>query len=153
MSLDHDGVRGAHAECAWDLFAMTIRSITPNCRLRLRSMKRSLTFLASGRAWAGAVPGRRGPTWYMVAAGWTYQFILELLLGLRLEADTLHLPRAYPRCATGIARLTADDVMVPRRAIPMLDDRRQQAVKVRTRSARFRPVGRSENQSYRKRSS
>ncbi len=41
-----------------------------------------------------AVPphtGRGGWSWYTGAAGWMYQLVLESLLGLRREGDTLHL--------------------------------------------------------------
>jgi cyclic beta-1,2-glucan synthetase len=50
-----------------------------------------------------AVPphtGRGGWTWYTGSAGWMYQLILESLLGLRRERDTLSfrpcLPEAWP---------------------------------------------------------
>jgi len=40
--------------------------------------------------------GRGGWTWYTGAAGWMYQLIVDTLLGLRLEADWLHITPAIP---------------------------------------------------------
>ena len=46
--------------------------------------------------------GRGGWSWYTGSAGWTYRLILESLLGLRREADQLHLnpclPPEWPGC-------------------------------------------------------
>lgn len=46
----------------------------------------------------GAPPhtGRGGWTWYTGAAGWMARLVLETLLGLRLEADRLHLSPCLP---------------------------------------------------------
>ena len=40
--------------------------------------------------------GRGGWTWYTGSAGWMYQFILESLLGLKVEADKLHFVPCAP---------------------------------------------------------
>ncbi len=40
--------------------------------------------------------GRGGWSWYTGSAGWMYRLILESLLGLRLEGDTLHLAPCLP---------------------------------------------------------
>ena len=40
--------------------------------------------------------GRGGWTWYTGSAGWMYRLILESLLGLRLEVDTLHVAPCLP---------------------------------------------------------
>jgi cellobiose phosphorylase len=40
--------------------------------------------------------GRGGWSWYTGAAGWTYRLIVESLLGLRLEGETLHLAPCLP---------------------------------------------------------
>jgi cyclic beta-1,2-glucan synthetase len=40
--------------------------------------------------------GRGGWTWYTGSAGWTYRLIVESLLGLRLEVDTLHFAPCFP---------------------------------------------------------
>lgn len=54
--------------------------------------------------------GRGGWSWYTGSAGWMYRLIMESLLGLRLEADRLHLTPCLPadwrgsRSTTAIAR-------------------------------------------------
>jgi cyclic beta-1,2-glucan synthetase len=40
--------------------------------------------------------GRGGWTWYTGLAGWMYRLIVESLLGLRLEVDTLHVVPCLP---------------------------------------------------------
>jgi cellobiose phosphorylase len=40
--------------------------------------------------------GRGGWTWYTGSAGWMYRLILESILGLRLDVDTLHLTPCIP---------------------------------------------------------
>ena len=40
--------------------------------------------------------GRGGWTWYTGSAGWMYRLILESILGLRLEVDTLHFAPCLP---------------------------------------------------------
>lgn len=40
--------------------------------------------------------GRGGWTWYTGSAGWMYRLILESLLGVRLEVDTLHFSPCLP---------------------------------------------------------
>jgi cyclic beta-1,2-glucan synthetase len=103
-----------------------------------------------------AVPphiGRGGWTWYTGSAGWMYRLILESLLGLRLETDTLHFAPCVPgewgsfkvhyrfretvyhitvvqsrdRSAAGVV---VDGVAQPDRAIPLLDDHREHSVEV-----------------------
>src|SRR3546814_15087254 len=56
--------------------------------------------------------GRGGWTWYTGPAGWMYRLVLESLLGLRLEGDTLHLSPCippdwpgYPTCYRFLATL------------------------------------------------
>ncbi len=40
--------------------------------------------------------GRGGWTWYTGSAGWMYRLIVESLLGLKLEADKLHIAPCMP---------------------------------------------------------
>jgi cellobiose phosphorylase len=40
--------------------------------------------------------GRGGWTWYSGSAGWMYRLVVESLLGLRLEADRLHIEPCLP---------------------------------------------------------
>jgi cellobiose phosphorylase len=102
--------------------------------------------------------GRGGWTWYTGSAGWLYRLIVESLLGLRLEADTLHvapcLPADWPGFALhyryretvyhiavtqrpagrGETRVTVDGVERPDPAIPLVDDRQEHTVEVRYRA-------------------
>ena len=98
--------------------------------------------------------GRGGWTWYTGSAGWMYQFIVESLLGLRLEAGQLHVApcvpahwksfeviyryrkTAYhitvlPHTTEGKARVTIDGVERPGPAIPLVDDRQPHSVEIR----------------------
>jgi len=45
---------------------------------------------------AGPHTGRGGWSWYTGAAGWMYRLLVETLLGVRLEADLLHLAPRIP---------------------------------------------------------
>ena len=99
--------------------------------------------------------GRGGWTWYTGSAGWMYRFILESLLGLSLEGDTLHVSPCVPADWTsftvryrfretvyhitvlqtsvqdGGPRLTVDGVDLPGPSFRLVDDRRSHAVEVR----------------------
>ncbi len=106
--------------------------------------------------------GRGGWTWYTGSAGWLYRLVAESLLGLRREADRLHIAPCVPAEWPGytityrfgetqyriaVERL-ADAGDVPRcfisvdgidmgdRGIPLVDDRLEHAVDVRFSPAR-----------------
>ncbi|GAB6040390.1 GH36-type glycosyl hydrolase domain-containing protein [Endothiovibrio diazotrophicus] len=102
--------------------------------------------------------GRGGWSWYTGSAGWMYRLVLESLLGLRLEADRLHLapclPAHWPGLTIhyryretvyhiaitqtpaagegrgGVVRVTVDGVGQPGATIALVDDRREHAVAV-----------------------
>jgi len=102
--------------------------------------------------------GRGGWSWYTGSAGWMYRLIMESLLGLRLEADQLHLAPCLPAAwsgfkihyryretvyhiavtQTGVAdagtsigvRVTVDGVEQHDRIIPLVDDQREHWVEV-----------------------
>jgi cellobiose phosphorylase len=102
--------------------------------------------------------GRGGWSWYTGSAGWMYRLIMESLLGLRLEADRLHLEPCLPAdwpdfkihyryretvyhiavTQTGVAdagtstgvRVTVDGVEQHDRIIPLVDDQREHWVEV-----------------------
>jgi cyclic beta-1,2-glucan glucanotransferase len=106
--------------------------------------------------------GRGGWSWYTGSAGWMYRLIVESLLGLRLDADKLHLAPCLPadwpafkvhyrhretvyhiavtqtRAAggedTGVTSVTVDGVGQPDKAIRLVDDRREHAVEVGVRT-------------------
>ncbi|MEZ5586504.1 MAG: glucoamylase family protein [Sedimenticolaceae bacterium] len=106
-----------------------------------------------------AVPphtGRGGWTWYTGSAGWMYRLILESLLGLRLEADRLHVAPCLPAHWEGLKihyryretvyhiavaqtdddegangrrlSVTVDGVGQEDGTIPLVDDRKEHAV-------------------------
>ncbi len=106
-----------------------------------------------------AVPphvGRGGWTWYTGAAGWTYRLILESLLGLRRQGDTLRFAPCLPaewnsyevdyRHGETLYRVTVvqsraeeagatlDGVEQPGGRIPLVDDHQEHAVEVRCKA-------------------
>ncbi len=97
--------------------------------------------------------GRGGWTWYTGSAGWMYRLIVESLLGLRLEGESLRFAPCLPEDWTafkvhyryretvyhiavlplrgGETSVTVDGIVQPSPAIPLVDDRRDHAVEVR----------------------
>jgi cellobiose phosphorylase len=106
--------------------------------------------------------GRGGWTWYTGSAGWLYRLVAESLLGLRREADRLHIapcvPAEWPgytityrfgetRYRISVERLadagdaprcfiSVDGIDMGDRGIPLVDDRLEHAVDVRFSPAR-----------------
>jgi cellobiose phosphorylase len=100
--------------------------------------------------------GRGGWTWYTGSAGWMYRLIVESLLGLRLEVDKLHFAPCLPadwkefklhyryretvyhiavlqsHAADGGMTVTVDGIERDDKAVPLLDDRQEHSVEVRT---------------------
>ena len=103
--------------------------------------------------------GRGGWTWYTGSAGWMYRLIMESLLGLRLEVDTLrfapclpvdwegftvhyryretvyHIAVLHTGAGNGEMGVTVDGVEQHDKAIPLVDDRQEHSVEVRISSA------------------
>ncbi len=103
--------------------------------------------------------GRGGWTWYTGSAGWMYRLIVESLLGLRLEGETLRIEPCLPADWDGFKlsyryretryqivvtqgsereggpRVTVDGIEQAGLAIPLIDDRQQHAVEVRLHTA------------------
>jgi len=104
--------------------------------------------------------GRGGWTWYTGSAGWMYQLIVESLLGLRLEVDTLrfapclpvdwegftvhyryretvyHIRVLHTGAGDGETSVTVDGVERYDKAILLVDDRQEHSVEVRIPAAR-----------------
>lgn len=98
--------------------------------------------------------GRGGWSWYTGSASWMYRLILESLLGLRLEVDTLEVAPCLPADWSGFTlryryretpydivvtrsgdgedgtRITVDGVALDAPGIPLADDRREHRVEV-----------------------
>ena len=106
-----------------------------------------------------AVPphtGRGGWTWYTGSAAWMYRLIVESLLGLNLEVDKLRLTPCLPAdwegfkmhyryretvyhitvlqtpAGDGEMGVTVDGVEQPDKTIPLVDDRQEHQVEVRS---------------------
>jgi len=97
--------------------------------------------------------GRGGWTWYTGSAGWMYRFVLESLLGLRLETDKLRFSPCLPddwgaftvhyryretvyhinvlRSGGGAARVVVDGIEQADGAVPLVDDHEEHSVEVR----------------------
>ena len=140
---------------AWELFAMI------NPVNHARSPEAVATYKVEPYVVAADIyavaphVGRGGWTWYTGSAGWLYRLIVESLLGLRLEVDTLHFAPCLPADWHGFAvhyryretvyhiavtqrpagqgemRVTVDGVARDDATIPLVDDRRDHAVEVR----------------------
>ena len=143
------------AERAWELFTM-INPVNHAKSPDAIAVYKTEPYVVAADVYALAPhTGRGGWSWYTGSAGWMYQFIVESLLGLRLEADQLHFSPCVPAdwnsfevryryrqtvyhitvlqtsVADGGPRLALDGVELPGPAVPMVDDRRQHAVEVR----------------------
>ena len=104
-----------------------------------------------------AVPphiGRGGWTWYTGSAGWMYRLIVESLLGLRLETDSLRFEPCLPKewdsfmvhyryretiyhitvlqlRDNSMASVIVDGALQSRNEISFVDDRQEHKVEVR----------------------
>jgi cellobiose phosphorylase len=147
------------AERAWELFTMINPVNHAKSPDAIAVYKTEPYVLASDVYALAPHTGRGGWTWYTGSAGWVYQFILESLLGLRLETDKLHFSPCVPAdwtsfevrsryretayhitvlttsVADDVPRLTVDGVEVPGPAITLVDDRLQHVVEVRILAA------------------
>jgi cellobiose phosphorylase len=99
--------------------------------------------------------GRGGWTWYSGSAGWMYRLIVESILGLRIEADKLHVVPCIPahwtsfkmnyryretvyhitvcqtRTTDSVTLLTVDGIERQDLAIPLVDDRQKHKIDLR----------------------
>ena len=143
-----------NTERAWQLFTM-INPINHAASADAIAVYKTEPYVLASDVYALAPhAGRGGWTWYTGSAGWMYQFIVESLLGLRLEPGQLHVApcvpaywksfeviyryrkTAYqitvlPHTTEGKARLTIDGVERPGPAIPLVDDRQPHSVEIR----------------------
>ena len=103
--------------------------------------------------------GRGGWTWYTGSAGWMYRLIVESLLGLRREGDTLRIvpciPADWPSYSMDYrygnttyvlnvvqdasvqsdGRVLLDGVEQATRSIALVDDGKEHAVEIRMRTS------------------
>jgi cellobiose phosphorylase len=139
---------------AWELFAML------NPLNHSRSPEEAATYKVEPYVIAAdiySVPphnGRGGWTWYTGSAGWMYRFIVESLLGLKLEKDKLYLSPCLPSdwkgfklyyryretvyeigvlqqpAEAGGTGVTVDGIEQHDNAIHLVDDRQKHSVEV-----------------------
>jgi cellobiose phosphorylase len=139
---------------AWELFAM-INPVNHARSGEAMATYKVEPYVVAADVYAVAPHiGRGGWTWYTGSAGWMYRLIVESLLGLRLEVDTLHvapcLPANWPgfklryryretvyhiavtqtAAGPGATKVTVDGVERDDATIPLVDDRREHAVEV-----------------------
>ena len=106
----------------------------------------------------GPHTGRGGWTWYTGSAGWMYRLIVETLLGVRIEADQLHLHPQLPHAWDSIkihyryrntfyhititriapdspdpSQLLLDGNPLTENTVPMVDDQQEHTVDLRFR--------------------
>ncbi len=103
--------------------------------------------------------GRGGWTWYTGSAGWMYRLIVESLLGLKLEVDTLHVAPCLPADWKGFTvhyryretlyhisvlqvsdgngekRVIVDGVEQQHKVVSLVDDRQEHVVEVTIQAA------------------
>ena len=81
---------------AWDLFNM-INPVNHSYSSQAIAIYKVEPYVMAADIYAVAPhTGRGGWTWYTGSAGWMYRLIMESLLGLRLETDTLHFAPCFP---------------------------------------------------------
>ncbi len=86
---------------AWDLFSM-INPVNHSLSSEAVATYKVEPYVMAADIYAVAPhTGRGGWTWYTGSAGWMYRLIVESLLGLRLEVDTLHFEPCFPAHWTG----------------------------------------------------
>ncbi len=142
---------------AWELLAM-INPINHARSPEEIAIYKGEPYVAAADVYA-APPhiGRGGWTWYTGSAGWMYRFIVESLLGLRLETDKLRFDPCLPaewdafkvhyryretiyhitvlqRRDNSGASVTVDGVEQSGKTISLVDDRQEHAVEVRIAS-------------------
>ena len=146
-------------ERAWKLFTMIDPVNHANSADSIAVYKTEPYVLASDVYAFAPHTGRGGWTWYTGSAGWMYQFILESLLGARLETDKLHFAPCVPADwksfevryryretayhitvlqtlgAKARAKVTIDGVEQSDPVVNLIDDRRPHVVEVRINNA------------------
>jgi cellobiose phosphorylase len=111
--------------------------------------------------------GRGGWTWYTGSAGWMYRVLLETLLGLHLEGDQLRLTPRLPKTWTTFTihyrhrqtpyhititrssddssrshQIVLDGQEVSGETVPLVDDRRDHTVEMKTGQLENRAIPR-----------
>jgi cyclic beta-1,2-glucan synthetase len=145
---------------AWELFAM-INPVNHALSAEAVVTYKVEPYVVAADVYAVAPhTGRGGWTWYTGSAGWLYRLIVESLLGLRLEDETLHFAPCLPADWHGFTlryryretvyaiaitqqaegpnetKVTVDGVEQLTPVIPLMDDRREHSVEVKLSGGR-----------------
>jgi cellobiose phosphorylase len=140
---------------AWELFDMINPVHHASSKAAIATYKVEPYVIAADVYAVAPHTGRGGWTWYTGSAGWLYRLILESLLGLRREADTLHFAPCPPadwdefkvhyrhrktlyhitvrqtRAHDNRSRVTVDGIERSDNSIPLVDDGAEHAVEIR----------------------
>jgi cellobiose phosphorylase len=140
---------------AWELFAMINPVNHAKSPEKIATYKVEPYVVAADVYALSPHTGRGGWTWYTGSAGWMYRFIVESLLGLKLEANTLRFAPCLPPdwksfklhyrfretlyhitilqmpAQSASMTVTVDDIKQDSEAIPLVDDQQAHVVEVR----------------------
>ncbi|MDB6036864.1 MAG: Cellobiose phosphorylase [Verrucomicrobiales bacterium] len=146
------------SERAWELFTM-LNPVNHSSSPERIAIYKVEPYVVAADVYAMAPhTGRGGWTWYTGSAGWMYRLLIETLLGVNLEANQLRLAPILPVAWTSLKihyryrqtvyhitisclskdiaeleTLSLDGVELSGRTIPLMDDRREHAVELKTR--------------------
>jgi cellobiose phosphorylase len=139
---------------SWELFSMINPVNHGNTRERIAVYKAEPYVVAADVYSIALHSGRSGWTWYTGSAGWMFRLILESLLGLKREADTLSFEPCIPNewesftihyryketvyrirfiQKSGIAdskKITLDGVELPSNRVLLIDDQREHTIEL-----------------------
>jgi cyclic beta-1,2-glucan synthetase len=140
---------------AWELFEM-INPVNHAKSPEVISVYKVEPYVVAADVYAlSPHTGRGGWTWYTGSAGWMYRFILESLLGLKLEVNKLRFAPCLPadwksfkvhyryqetlyhitilqtHASNGGITVTIDGIKQDNDAIPLVDDRKEHFVEVK----------------------
>ncbi len=143
---------------AWELFGMINPINHGRTPAEIATYKVEPYVIAADVYGVAPHVGRGGWTWYTGSAGWMYRLIVESLLGLRLEGETLRIEPCLPTdwdgftlhyryretpyrisvsqvgalagSRTGVPQLTLDGVELEGSAMTLLDDRQEHLVEI-----------------------
>jgi cyclic beta-1,2-glucan synthetase len=140
---------------AWELFAMINPVNHAKSPDRIAAYKVEPYVVAADVYALSPHIGRGGWTWYTGSAGWMYRFIVESLLGIKLEVDRLHFAPCLPadwksfkvhyrfretlyhitvlqtHAANESMTVTVDGIKQATESIPLVDDHKEHSVEVK----------------------
>ena len=145
-------------ERAWELFAILNPVLHGGTPEQIATYKVEPYVVAADVYSVAPHTGRGGWTWYTGSAGWMYRLLIETLLGVNREGDTLrlapHLPKTWNSFKIHyrfrqtvyhitISRIAADSAAtnllsldgkeMPGTTLPLVDDRHEHAVEFKIR--------------------